>query len=98
MPVYRVSKDNTDSTSSSLRSDVQDLVSKLTEVDGRIKALLADGYETPEAERTFGPFFEEYKKNYNGVKDGLEGIAAYLKGVGDGFDETDKQLAKSLAG
>ncbi len=96
MPDFAVNSDETAQTSSALLSDFSELQDKLTDVRGKITALLAQGYRTPAAQQRFQPFFEEFARGFDTVNQSLQGIGQYVKSVGDAFDQTDQQLGSSL--
>lgn len=96
MPSFKVDSDTTAQTSSALLNDFSQLQDKLNEVQGKIQSLLADGYSTPAAQQKFQPFFDEFAKGFQQVNQALQGIAQYVKTVGETFDSADTQLGSSL--
>jgi uncharacterized protein YukE len=81
-----------------LKQNMQMLLDGMTQAKGRIDALIAGGYNTPQAQAKFGPYFEEYKGSVDETLRGMEGISQYLEQVGTAFEDTDNQTANSLTG
>lgn len=96
MPNFNVNSDETAQTSAALLSDFGQLQDKLTEVRGKVSALLAQGYSTPAAQQKFQPFFDTFAQGFEQVNVGLEGIGNYVRSVGEAFDQTDRDLGSAL--
>jgi WXG100 family type VII secretion target len=96
MPDFAVNSDETASTSAALLNDFAELQDKLSQVRNKVQQLLAQGYRTPAAQQKFQPFFDEFGKGFEQVNQGLQGIAQYVKSVGDAFQQADEQLGSNL--
>lgn len=96
MPTFQVNSDKTEETSGSLASDFAEFQERLESIKGKVDGLIADGYNTPAAEKHFKPFFEEFSEGFKSVNEGLDGISKYVKQVGDTFSETDESLGQNL--
>jgi WXG100 family type VII secretion target len=96
MPDFTVNSDETASTAQSLLTDFGQLQDKLQEVRTKVTNLLNSGYRTPAAQAKFVPFFEQFCKGFEQTSNGLEGMAKYVKGVGDAFQQADESLGSSL--
>jgi WXG100 family type VII secretion target len=96
MPEFAVNSDETSSTSQSMLGDFSELQAKLQDVRTKVAGLLASGYRTPAAKAKFEPYFEQFAKGFEQTNSGLEGMAKYVKGVGDAFQQADESLGSSL--
>jgi WXG100 family type VII secretion target len=96
MPDFAVNSEETSTTAQSLLGDFGDLQQKLQDVRNKVTNLLASGYRTPAAKAKFEPFFEQFSKGFEQTTNGLEGMAKYVKSVGDAFQQADESLGSSL--
>lgn len=97
MATYHVVSEDMQESASWLKQNMQTLLDGMTQAKSKIDALIQGGYNTPQAQAKFGPYFEEYKSSVDQTLQGMEGISQYLEQVGTAFEDTDNQTANSLA-
>ncbi|WP_345633840.1 WXG100 family type VII secretion target [Rugosimonospora acidiphila] len=97
MPTYHVNSDDIDESASWLKQNMDTLLDGMNQAKSKIDTLIQGGYNTPQAQAKFGPYFEEYKGSVDQTLQGMDGISQYLQQVGTAFGDTDQQLGSSLS-
>ncbi|RSM76795.1 TIGR04197 family type VII secretion effector [Kibdelosporangium aridum] len=96
MATYHIQSEDIQESSSWLKQNMQTLLDGMTQAKSKIDTLIQGGYNTPQAQAKFGPYFEEYKSSVDETLRGMEGISQYLEQVGTAFEDTDNQTSSSL--
>ncbi|WP_394617026.1 WXG100 family type VII secretion target [Lentzea sp. JNUCC 0626] len=96
MATYHVVSEDIQESAGWLKQNMQTLLDGMTQAKSKIDALIQGGYNTPQAQAKFGPYFEEYKSSVDQTLQGMEGISQYLEQVGTAFEDTDQQTANAL--
>ncbi|MEW1552034.1 WXG100 family type VII secretion target [Streptomyces tsukubensis] len=98
MADYIVNDEKLNQTAASTMNQYDTAIAQLQAIQTELRALAADGYNTPHAKSDFIPFVDEFFRGYDSVVQGLVGISKYVKAVGDGFSQLDRDLGASLRG
>ncbi|QDY79432.1 WXG100 family type VII secretion target [Streptomyces qinzhouensis] len=98
MADYIVNDERLNQTAASTMNQYDTAIAQLQAIRTELTNLTSDGYNTPAAKADFLPFCEDFFRGYDSVVQGLQGISKYVKGVGDGFSQLDRDLGASLRG
>ncbi|UIX31055.1 hypothetical protein [Streptomyces sp. GQFP] len=98
MADYIVNDEKTAAAAASTMNEYDIAIAQLRKIKTDLDTLTQDGYNTPSARNDFQPFVEEFMGSYEKVTEGLTGISAYVKAVGDGFNKLDTDMGASLRG
>lgn len=98
MADYIVNDEKTAAAAASTMNEYDIAVAQLQKIKTDLDNLTQDGYNTPGAREYFQPFVGDFMGSYQQVTEGLTGISAYVKAVGDGYGKLDTDLGSSLRG
>ncbi|MEU9605583.1 WXG100 family type VII secretion target [Streptomyces sp. NPDC048057] len=98
MADYIVNDEKLNQTAANTMNQYDVAIAQLQAIQTELRGLVSDGYNTPAAKTDFVDFCEQFFKGYDSVVQGLQGVSKYVKGVGDGFAQLDRDLGASLRG
>ncbi|MFE0423271.1 hypothetical protein [Streptomyces sp. NPDC058953] len=98
MADYILNDERIAQTAATTMNQYDTAIAQLQAIRTELTNLTADGYNTPAAKADFIPFVEEFFRGYEPVVEGLKGISTFVKSVGDGFTQLDRDLGASLRG
>ncbi|MGW1717358.1 hypothetical protein [Streptomyces sp. NPDC002156] len=98
MADYIVNDEKTAATAATTMNEYDIAIAQLQKIKTDLDTLTEDGYNTPAAQKDFKPFVEDFMASYKQVTEGLTGISAFVKSVGDGFQKLDTDMGASLRG
>ena len=74
----------------------EEILSKLTELQGMVDNLINGGYVTDTSSKQFDQSYTEFNQGATEMAEGLEGMGKYLTAAADTFQQADEELAKAL--
>ena len=73
-----------------------EIENQLTALKAQVDALVAEGFVTDAASKSFQQSYETFTKGASETISGLEGMAGYLTQAAQTFQDVDSQLANAL--
>jgi WXG100 family type VII secretion target len=83
---------------SKLTAGQAEIEGQLAGLKGLIDSLVAEGFVTDSASKSFEASYTEFNKGVGDVLQGLTGMAKYLNAAAQTFSDADSQLASALKG
>jgi WXG100 family type VII secretion target len=74
----------------------QEIENQLSALKSQVDALVAEGFVTDAASKSFQNSYEEFTQGATKTIHGLDGMSSYLKTAAQTFQDVDQQLASAL--